>query len=392
MRRMTSNWMRAAGCVCAAGLAGAAQAQVEAVWLTHRSATPERTVVNWKSVQPGPSRVCYGPDAACALEAREDGERVLHHVEIATPQRGATVFYRVETGAQRSGPCRFQTCPEEGVRVAVVGDWGYAGRPDLAALKADKPHLLMTAGDNVASIINPKRPGDKAYIEPYIGLLKSEADFFASTPFMPVLGNHDKQVGPRAGKRTGSGDEVYDIGATAFLSVFALPEAGWRWSFTIPQADVTFLALDMHHLSDYGTTFQTSHDHHKGSEQFQWYDAQTAGATSGFVVTLLNADSRCRNLEQGAWHAMFSRGTVFITGFGYYAERAVESNGFPYYNTCVAKSGDVYRDPKAVVCEPVASYMLLTFDRAAGRMTAELKRLDGSVIDSQAYGARKRVK
>ena len=34
----------------------------------------------------------------------------------------------------------------------------------------------------------------------------------------------------------------------------------------------------------------------------------------------------------------------------------------------------------------------LTFDRAAGRMTAELKRLDGSVIDSQAYGARKRVK
>jgi hypothetical protein len=34
-----------------------------------------------------------------------------------------------------------------------------------------------------------------------------------------------------------------------------------------------------------------------------------------------------------------------------------------------------------VVCERVSSYLLLTFDRAAGRMTAELKRLDGSVID-----------
>ena len=110
------------------------------------------------------------------------------------------------------------------------------------------------------------------------------------------------------------------------------------------------------------------------------------------MVTLLNEQSRCRSLEQGAWHAMFSRGTAAITGFGYFAERAVESNGFPYYNTCVAKPGDVYRDPKAAVCEAVSSYMLLTFDKAKGQMAAELKRLDGSVIDRQVYSAKKRAK
>ncbi len=374
----------------AVGISFGAEAQVEAVWLTHRSATPEKTVVNWKSVQPGPSRVCFGPDATCALEVTEAGERRLHHLEIPTPQRGAAVFYRVESGGQKSETLRFQTCPEDGVRVAVVGDWGYAGHPDFTALKADRPHMLMTVGDNVAHITNPKQAGDKNYIEPFLGMLKSEAAFFESTPFMPILGNHDKQVGPRVNKRPGAGAEVYDVDAAAYLSVFALPDVGWKWAFTIPQADVTFLALDLQHVSDFGTTFQTCHDFRCGSEQFAWYDGQTRAATSGFVVTLLNERSNCRSLEKGAWHAMFSRGTMCITGFGYFAERAVESNGFPYYNTCAAKAGDVYRDPKAVVCEPVSNYMLLTFDRAGGNMTAELKRLDGRVIDRQTFPRRSR--
>jgi len=375
----------------ALGAALTAQAQIEAVWLTHRSPTPDRTVVNWKSARPGPSRMRYGTDPSCPHEALAAGERALHHVEIPTPQRGAAIYYRVATGEQRSETLAFQTCPEDGVRVAVVADWGYAGRPDLTALKADKPHLLMTAGDNVAQLINPAQPGDTRYIQPYLGLIRSEAAFFAATPFMPVTGNHDKQVGPRANKRPGAGAEVYDVAATAFLSVFALPEPGWRWAFTIPQADATFLALDLHHVSDFGTTFQSCHDYRRGSEQFDWFDAQTLAASTGFVVTLMNEKSSCRALEQGAWHAMISRGTLCVTGFGYFAERAVESDGFPYYNTCAAKPGDVYRDVKAAVCERVSSYMLFTFDRAAGRMTAELKRLDGSVIDRQTYPRRRLV-
>ena len=372
------------------GAAWGASAQVEAVWLTHRSATPEKTVVNWKSARPGPSRVFYGVDASCPHAAQEAGDRTLHHVEIPTTQRGASVFYRVETGGQKSETLSFQTCPEAGVRVAVLGDWGYAGHPDLTALKADRPHLLITAGDNVAHITNPGQAGDKTYVQPFLGMIQSEAVFFAATPFMPILGNHDRQVGPRANKRPGAGSEVYDVDAQAYLSMFALPDVGWRWAFTIPQADITFLALDMQHVSDFGTTFQSCHDFRRGSEQFAWFDAQTRGATSGFVVSLLNEKSSCRSLEQGAWHEMFSRGTLCITGFGYFAERAVESNGFPYYNTCAAKAGDVYRDAKAVVCEPVANYMLLTFGPGAGQMIVELKRLDGHVIDRQTYSRRVR--
>lgn len=364
------------------------QAQVEAVWLTHRSATPEKTVINWKSVTPGASCVRYGEDQTCSTTLRVAGERTLHHVEIPTPQLGLPLFYCVESGPQRSGPHRIVPCPEDQVRVAILADLGYAGRPDLSALKADNPHFLMTAGDQVPHIINPNQAGDVTYIQPYIDLFKAESNLFTTTRLMPILGNHDKQVGPRDNKRPGQSRETYDIAATAYLSIFSLPEPGWRWAFTIPQADVTFLALDMHHLSDFGTTFQTSHDHHPGSEQFAWYDEQSRNAKTGFVVTLFNASSRARNEAKGAWHEMFSRGTLCITGYGYYAERAVEKNGLPYYNTCVAKAGDVYRDPKAVVCEPLSNYMLLTFNRAKGELQVALKQLDGRVIDSQVYHAR----
>jgi len=376
-------------CVIVLNAALAVQAQIEAVWLTHRSPTPDKTVVSWKSARPGPSQVHYGTDSSCPIEVRVAGEQTIHHVEIPTPQRGAAIHYRVATDGQRSETFAFQTCPEDGVRVAVVGDWAYARRPNLTALKADKPHLLMTAGDNVAQVINPSQPGDTRYIQPYLNLIRSEAELFATTPFMPITGNHDKQVGPRENKRPGTSTEVYDIAATAFRTVFALPDPGWRWAFTIPQADATFLALDLHHVSDFGTTFQSCHDYHRGSEQFDWFDAQTRAASTGFLVTLMNEKSSCRALEQGAWHTMISRGTLCITGFGYFAERAVESDGFPYYNTCMAGPGDVYRDAKAVVCERVSSYLLLTFDRAAGRLTVELKRLDGSVIDRQTYPRRR---
>jgi|GEM_PF-2657605 hypothetical protein len=52
-----------------------------------------------------------------------------------------------------------------------------------------------------------------------------------------------------------------------------------------------------------------------------------------FVVTLYNErNESMRAQEQGAWHEMFRKGTIAITGFGYYAERA-EVAGFTYYNT-----------------------------------------------------------
>lgn len=117
-------------CVIVLSAALAAQAQIEAVWLTHRSPTPDKTVVSWKSARPGPSQVCYGTDSSCPHEVRVAGEQTIHHVEIPTPQRGTAIHYRVATDGQRSETFAFQTCPEDGVRVAVVGDWAYARRPN----------------------------------------------------------------------------------------------------------------------------------------------------------------------------------------------------------------------------------------------------------------------
>ena len=371
------------------GAATIAHAQVEAVWLTSQCGTPERTVVSWKSARPGPSVVAYGADATCASAATADETGVVHHVEIPTPVRGGTVFYRAETGAQKSETLSFQTCPESGVRVAVVGDWGYANRPDLTGLKADRPHVLVTAGDNVGHIVSKSRPGDKANIEPFVGLVRSEQALFAATLFMPTLGNHDKQVGERGKLRPAPGAAVYDVDAAAYLQMFALPAPGWRWAFSVPQADALFLSLDIEHVSDLGTGWQTCHDYRAGSDQYRWYDEQTSRTRAAYVVTLLNERSSCRALEKGAWGRMFERGTLAITGFGYFAERAVETNGFSYYNTCVAKPGDTYRDAKSAVFESCANYMLLTFGGEKDGLTVELKRMDGTVIDRQSYARRK---
>jgi len=212
-----------------AGLAVSATAQIEAVWLTSRCGTPEKTVVSWKSASSGPSHVCYGADAACGAEAWDAGSDVVHRVEI------------------------------------------------------------------------------------------------------PTLGNHDKQIGERGVTRPASGAAVYDVDATAYLRMFALPGVGWRWAFSIPQADAVFFSLDIEHVSDLGTGWQTCHDYRAGSEQYRWYDEQTERCKAGFVVTLLNERSSCRGLEKGAWGRLFERGTQAITGFGYFAERAVERGGFPYY-------------------------------------------------------------
>ena len=40
-----------------------ARAQVQRVWLTHRSADPGKLVVSWTTAEPGPSVVRYGTTA-----------------------------------------------------------------------------------------------------------------------------------------------------------------------------------------------------------------------------------------------------------------------------------------------------------------------------------------
>lgn len=246
----------------------------------------------------------------------------------------------------------------------------------------DDPHLLLTAGDNVPSIHESCGAGNEDCIKPYVELIDRYPKLFRSTLFMPVLGNHDKQIRPR-------GDEppeksVYDIDATAFRRFFELPGDEWKWQFEIPGFDIRFVALDLNHISDMGTTWQACHPFDKESEQFQWYRDVMNDSDRQFTVTLYNErNASVRRPEHGAWGEMISEGTLAITGFGYFAERA-EADGVTYYNTSL-NAGNQYPDPHSKFLAGKPSYILLTLTKEPLEMTAEMKGLDGVVLDRKVF-------
>src|SRR5207248_1608201 len=86
--------------------------------------------------------------------------------------------------------------------------------PDLTAILKDDVHLLMTGGDNIGSLWQRCGAGNKDCITPYADLIDAYPDLFRSTPFMPVLGNHDREIRPRGDRPPA--EPVYDVDATAF--------------------------------------------------------------------------------------------------------------------------------------------------------------------------------
>ena len=354
--------------------------QVERIWLTHQSNDPSKLVVNWMTKEPGSSMVQYGKTDQYAQEVIIDGNTSLHHVEIPLSERDTVYHYRVSTGNQTSSDATFKAYPHDLLRVAVAADW--QGTPDLSAIMKDDVHLLLTAGDNISSIHQRCGAGNEDCIKPYAELIDQYPDLFRSTPFMPVLGNHDKEIRPRGNKPPE--EPVYDIDATAFRRFFELPDDEWKWRFDVPGFDLRFVALDLNHISDFGTTWQACHSFDKDSEQFEWYRRLMEGNSRRFVVTLYNErNAIIRTKEDAAWHDMFRKGTVAITGFGYYAERA-EVDGFTYYNTALGK-GDRYPDPHSKFLVSEASYILLTFTKKPPKMVVEIKGLDGSVLDHNEF-------
>ena len=318
---------------------------MERVWLTHRSNDPSKAVVNWTTGQPGDSVVRYGLSELYDQEVRIDGNRILHHVEIPLAERDALYHYSVRTGDQNSADATFKAYPTDVLRVAVASDW--QGMPDLSAIVKDDVHLLLTGGDNISSIHRLCGTGNEGCIKPYADLIDHYAELFRSTPFMPVLGNHDKEIRPRGSKPPE--EPAYDIDATAFRRFFELPDDEWKWHFNIPAFGVRFVALDLNHISDFGTTWQACHSFGKDSEQFGWYRKLMEGNSCKFVVTLYNErNASIRAKEDGAWHEMFRMGTIAITGFGYYAERA-EVDGFTYYNTALGTGDKLSRSALTVL-------------------------------------------
>ncbi|HAH46142.1 MAG TPA: hypothetical protein DCM07_15070 [Planctomycetaceae bacterium] len=94
-----------------------------------------------------------------------------------------------------------------------------------------------------------------------------------------------------------------------------------------------------------------------------------------------------RGQLQGEWHKLFQRGTLCVTGFGYFAERA-EVDGVTYYNSSLSGTGTQYPDPHSKFLAGKDSYLLLTCDRNSGVLTVELKSLKNEVLDRQQFSPR----
>lgn len=358
-----------------------AAGEITRIWLTHKTNDPGRIVVNWETQEPGNSVVRYGSSKDYRQTVDIDESVTLHHVEIPLDQKGTTYHYSVSTGSERSADATFKAYPTDVLRMAVVADW--QGRPKLDALVQDDPHLLVTAGDNIDGLHRLCGVGVKDCTKPYGELIDAYSQLFRSTPFMPVLGNHDREIRPRGPKPPA--EPVYDIEATAFRKFFELPDDEWKWHFDVPEFGVRFVALDFNHISDLGTTWQTCHPFDKGSAQFQWYEKLMNGTLPPFVITVYNEKhSSIRAKEGGAWHKMFNQGTLAITGFGYFAERA-EVEGFTYYNTSLSGRGDRYPDPKSRFLASEDNYILITLTKAPKQMTVELKGLDGKILDRKHF-------
>lgn len=360
--------------------AAAAGPSVSRIWLTFQRETPTHITVNWETDQPCGSEVAFGSSAELGSKFSDPKPVTLHHLEIPMPPQDAVCFYQVGWGDELSAVHRFKGMPGNELRVAVVGDWGFA-KPDLAALMKDDVHVLMTAGDNVGDLHQKGREGTKAFS----ALIDSQPELFRGTPFMPVLGNHDREIRSRGPKPPP--EPVYDVEAAAYREFFALPAREWNWTLAFPAFDARFIALDLEHIQDMGTTWQTGHPFAADSPQFAWYRQQMEPPLPGHTVTIQNErNATMRGQLKGEWGRLFRQGSAVITGFGYFAERAMV-DGFPYYNTALKGDGDRYPDPKSAFFASEHSYVLLTF-KPKSPMKIEIKSLAGKVLDAQNYPAR----
>jgi hypothetical protein len=168
--------------------------------------------------------------------------------------------------------------------------------------------------------------------------------------------------------------------------LFPLPDDGWKWRFEMLAFGARFVGVDLNHVQDLGTLLQTCHDYREASEQLAWYRGVMEGPAPRFTLTLNNEKSSVvQSLAKGEWARLMRRGTLTATGFGYFAERA-EKDGFPWFNTSLNGTGDVYKDPASCYLARENSYLLFRFRKGLAKMQVEIKRLkDGQVLDASEW-------
>ena len=360
--------------------ASAFAAPIDRIWLTHASNDPSKIVVNWETPTAEDSAVDFGTSGGLGKQVKVEEQVTLHHVEIPLEQQDVIYHYRVRSGGDVSEVFRFKGYPTKELRLAMVGDWGFAKGKDLSSLMKDDPHLLVTLGDNVADMHSKGREGTKAFS----ALIDQYKELFRSTPLMPILGNHDREITSRGPKPPAHA--VYDVEAKAYRDFFALPDVEWHWRFDLPAFSLRLLALDASHTKDQGTTWQTNHPIIAGSEQHMWFAREVARTDADFVLTLNNEqNSLMRGYDKKAWLPLFEQSSAIFTGYGYFAERA-EHNGLPYFNTCLKGDGDLYKDPHSRFNAREDHYLLLTLRAGSPTITAQFKNLRGEVLETSEIG------
>lgn len=366
-------------------ISGGADAGIERIWLGHAAPDPSRITICWETAAPADSTVECGVAAALGQTAHKAESVTLHHVEISTPALNGPWHYRVRSGGDASEVITVRGWETNVFRAIVIADLGATVTNWVAAVLRERPHLLLSAGDNVPQLHRGGQPAVAGDYSAYHNLIDRAPDLFRTTPFMPALGNHDRELRPRGPKPPPV--PVYDVEATAFRTFFALPGDRWKWAFDVPAFGIRFIAVDLEHTSDFGTTWQTGHDFGSKSEQLVWFRQTMAASRQPFVITLHNErNATVRGLAKGAWRPVLAQGSAVISGFGYFAERAL-ADGVPCLNTSVSGHGDRYPDPKSAFLASEDNYVLLTC--VPGRPARlELKSLAGAVLDATELAPR----
>lgn len=364
------------------------------IWLSHVSPDPGRMTISFETQRDGDTVVEYGATEALGQTQRRDEAVRLHQAEVKIPVAHGPWFYRVRSGEQSSAIVRARGYDEKELKVAVVGNLGYATGKWQEAILREQPHLLLSAGDNVGEVHAPLvagQPRSKGNIANFRKLIDSSPQLFQSIPFMPTLGNHDREIRPRGPGPKPPEEKVYDVDATAYRKFFALPGDEWKWYFDFPQFGVRFISLDLNHVQDDGTNWQSCHAYGKNSEQFAWYCEASRYENCPHTITLINEKlSVFRGLAKGSWWSVASSNSSgIVTGFGYFAERATPEGvgGFniPSFNTSVSGKGAVYKDPKSAFIAGENNYLLFTFNENKVSH-AELRTLEGQTLDRNPVG------
>ena len=362
--------------------------QIETVWMTHKTHTPDKIVISWLSNKPGNSIVRYGSSTDYDHKVAVNENVRLHHVEIPIPEKDVIYHYSVMTGSQKSPDKSFKGYPSDTLRIAISAD--FLHQHSITPILKDKIHLFVTAGDHIRwglhSFCEPEEGSNTipSCDDAFANFVDYASDILSVTPFMPSLGNHDRQIRPRTDTCSLTNTMAYDTTAAAYRRFFELPGREWLWYFDIPEFGVRFITVDDAHYVNQGDILQASHSLAADAEQTIWFDSVMAQSKDiPFVIILHNTvNVLLRQADHGNWQKRLEQCTITVSGYGYYAEREIY-NEETYYNVSSVGNGPYYGDLHEGYRGNEDNYLLLTFIKSTGIMKAQLKSLEkpGTLLD-----------